>query len=140
MLGFQSFTAPKSVIQPAAVYKTNNRHTSLTMRIVPCSNIQMSVIAPRKVSSQQWTSYWGSNKIERVQKILESLLLAYGGAWMAWFLSMLAGTVVSSFTGTALIFNWMYAPWFNAKKRNAKLWKSGDQRLTHALYVGRIVR
>jgi ABC-type spermidine/putrescine transport system permease subunit II len=100
----------------------------------------MSVLAPRKVSAQQWGAYWGMTKIERLQKVLESLLVAYGGAWMAWFLSMLAGNVVSSFAGTALIFNWMYSPWLNAKKRNSKIWQSGNQKLCYALYAGRITR
>lgn len=121
----------------------NNRQSSrraLEMRIIPCSTAQMSELAPRKVSGEQWGAYWGINKMERLQKVLESLLVAYGGAWMAWFLSMLAGNVVSSFTGTALIFNWMYSPWLNAKKRNAKVWRAGNQRLHYALYIGRIVR
>jgi hypothetical protein len=113
---------------------------TLEMRIVPCSAVQMSVLAPRKVSAQQWGAYWGVNKMERLQKVLESLLVAYGGAWMSWFLSMLAGNVISSFTGTALIFNWMYSPWLNAKKRNAKIWRAGNQKLSYALYIGRIIR
>ena len=113
---------------------------TLEMRIIPCSTVQMSQLAPKKVSAEQWGAYWGINKMERLQKVLESLLVAYGGAWMAWFLSMLAGNVVSSFTGTALIFNWMYSPWLNAKKRNSKVWRSGNQKLNYALYIGRIVR
>lgn len=120
-------------------YRVPLRET-MRMRIVPCSSLQMSILAPRKVTSQQWGAYWGVNKMERLQKVLESLLVAYGGAWMSWFLSMLAGNVVSSFAGTALIFNWMYSPWLNAKKRNAKVWRAGEQKLNYALYMGRIVR
>lgn len=116
------------------------RSQTLQMRIVPCSVMQMSTLAPRKVSAEQWGAYWGVNKMERLQKVLESLLVAYGGAWMSWFLSMLAGNVISSFTGTALIFNWMYSPWLNAKKRNAKVWRAGNQKLSYALYIGRIAR
>lgn len=40
---------------------------------------------------EQWRSYWGINKKERLQKILESVLLAYGGMWLSWFLSFMAG-------------------------------------------------
>lgn len=40
----------------------------------------------------QWRSYWGTNKKERVQRVLESVLLAYGGLWLSWFLSFMAGT------------------------------------------------
>lgn len=116
------------------------RRQTLQMRIIPCSALQMSTLAPRKVSAEQWGAYWGVNKMERLQKVLESLLVAYGGAWMSWFLSMLAGNVISSFTGTALIFNWMYSPWLNAKKRNAKVWRAGNQKLSYALYIGRIAR
>lgn len=136
------FVLPHDSIHFAPVRHVNQIRLprTLEMRIVPCSAVQMSVLAPRKVSAQQWGAYWGVNKMERLQKVLESLLVAYGGAWMSWFLSMLAGNVISSFTGTALIFNWMYSPWLNAKKRNAKIWRAGNQKLSYALYVGRIVR
>ena len=70
--------------------------------------------------------------------MLESVLLSYGGAWMAWFLSFMAGNYVSAFVGTALVFNWMYTPWIYAKKRNNKLWPP-MQSLHYALYQGRIL-
>lgn len=141
----QSFISPPKLgVQPIHCFLQSEKRCSsrraLEMRIIPCSAAQMNILAPRKVSAEQWGAYWGINKMERLQKVLESLLVAYGGAWMAWFLSMLAGNVISSFTGTALIFNWMYSPWLNAKKRNAKVWRSGNQKLHYALYIGRIVR
>jgi hypothetical protein len=122
------------------------------MRLVPCSARQASLLAPKRVTTEQWQAYWGLNKMERLQKVLESLLLAYGGAWFSWFLSLVSasvGAVLSSFAGTALVFNWMYAPYLYARSRNAKLWPSssssssssrgGGSRLYYALYVGRIV-
>ena len=105
----------------------------------------MQELAPRRVTTEQWQAYWGVNKMERLQKVLESILLAYGGAWIAWFLSLVSasvGALISSFAGTALVFNWMYAPYLYARKRNAKIWTNtarGGQRLHYALYVGRIV-
>ena len=121
--------------------------TSLHMRIIPCSKQQMQELVPRKVTTEQWQAYWGVNKMERLQKVLESILLAYGGAWIAWFLSLVSasvGALLSSFAGTALVFNWMYAPYLYARKRNGKIWtttatRGRDQRLHYALYVGRIV-
>lgn len=97
----------------------------------------MKSMSHRRVTTEQWKSYWGVNKTERLQKVLESLLISYGGTWMAWFLSFMAGAYVSAFIGTALIFNWMYSPWLYAKKRNAKLWPL-NQILHYALYAGRI--
>ena len=38
----------------------------------------------------------------RLQRILESVLLSYGGAWLAWFLTFMTGSVVSSFAGTLI--------------------------------------
>ena len=118
--------------------------STLHMRIIPCSKAQIQELVPRKVTTEQWQAYWGVNKMERLQKALESILLAYGGAWIAWFLSLVSasvGAVISSFAGTALVFNWMYAPYMYARKRNAKIWTTarGGQRLHYALYVGRIV-
>jgi hypothetical protein len=99
----------------------------------------MVSLVPRQVTTQQWASYWGMNQKEKLQRILESVLVAYGGAWLAWFLSFMAGGYVAAFTGTALVFNWMYTPWLNAKKRNAKFWPT-EQRLSYALFIGRIKR
>ena len=115
------------------------KREKMTMRIVPCSKKKMRVLVPRQVTTQQWAAYWGMNQKERLQKILESVLVAYGGAWMAWFLSFMAGSLVSAFAGTGLVFNWMYTPWLSARKRNAKFWPSG-QRLNYALFDGRVKR
>jgi hypothetical protein len=49
---------------------------------------------------EQWYAYWGTNKAERVAKILESVLLAYGGMWFAWFISFMGGPLVASIVGT----------------------------------------
>jgi hypothetical protein len=69
--------------------------------------------------------------------VLESLLIAYGGAWFAWFVSMTAGSLVSSLLGTALLFNWMYTPWVNARRKNSLVWPRGH-RLAYALFSGRV--
>ena len=108
------------------------------MSLLPINTNDMKILSPRKVNTDQWKSYWGNNKVERLQKVLESILLSYGGTWMAWFLSFMAGAYVSAFVGTALIFNWMYTPWFYARKRNSNIWPR-DKKLFYALYTGRIV-
>ena len=75
----------------------------------------MSLLVPKKVKPDQMLSYWGVNKKERLQRVLESLLVSYGGAWMAWFVSFMAGSLVSAVLGSTLIFNWLYSPWLNAR-------------------------
>ena len=109
-----------------------------SMSLTPIAKPDMQLLSPRKVTTDQWTAYWGTSKSEQVQKVLESVLLSYGGAWMAWFLSFMAGSYVSAFVGTALVFNWMYTPWIYAKKRNSKLWPP-MQTLHYALFQGRIL-
>jgi hypothetical protein len=109
------------------------------MRLVPISTRQMRQLVPRSVSTKQWQSYWGVNSLERLQKVLESLLISYGGAWLAWFTSFMAGSLVSALIGTALIFNWMYTPWINARKQNDLIWPR-DRLLSYALYTGKISR
>lgn len=69
--------------------------------------------------------------------MLESLLISYGGAWFAWFVSMMAGSLVSSLLGTALLFNWIYTPWVHARRKNSLVWPRG-RRLSYALYSGRV--
>jgi hypothetical protein len=86
------------------------------MTLIPLSKKQFASVAPKQVTPDQWVSYWGVNQIERLQRILESVLLAYGGAWLAWFISFMAGGVVSAFVGTGLIFNWMFTPWLSANR------------------------
>lgn len=112
----------------------------VSMRVAPISKAQMLAVVPRKITRPQLLSYWGMNSKERLQRILESLLVSYGGAWMAWFVSFMAGSLVSAVLGTALIFNWMYTPWLNARRRNARVYPSSGELETvyYAVFLGRI--
>ena len=114
--------------------------TQLSMRLAPISKAQMLAVVPRKITRPQLLSYWGMNSKERLQRILESLLVSYGGVWMAWFVSFMAGSLVSAVLGTALIFNWMYTPWLNARRRNARVYPSSGELETvyYAVFLGRI--
>jgi len=114
-----------------------SKPASISMRMVPLSTRQVRPLVPRSVSPQQWTSYWGVNSTERVQKILEALLVSYGGAWLAWFTSFMAGSLISALVGTALLFNWLYTPWLSARRKNNLIWPR-KQSLRYALYSGRI--
>ena len=113
-----------------------NKHT-FTMRMLPLSRNKVRDILPRGITKDQWISYWGLSPMERIQKVLESLLISYGGAWLAWFTSFMAGSLVAACIGTALLFNWMYTPLLAARRRNLQIWprKKG---LYYALYSGRI--
>lgn len=111
--------------------------SSLQCSILEISRKKAITIAPPRVSTEQWTAYWGMNPTERLQKVMESVLFAYGGAWLAWFTSFMAGQLVASVIGTATIFNWMYNPWIYAKKRNAKLWP-GARKLRYGIFTARI--
>jgi len=113
------------------------RH-SVSMRVVPLSKTQMQSIVPRKVTRNQLMSYWGMNSKERLQRVLESLLVSYGGAWMAWFVSFMVGSLASAVLGTALIFNWMYTPWLNAKRRNALVYPSTSRLSPQGLRSGQV--
>jgi len=112
------------------------------MRVAPISKAQMLAVVPRKITRPQLLSYWGMNSKERLQRILESLLVSYGGAWMAWFVSFMAGSLVSAVLGTALIFNWMYTPWLNARRRNARVYPSSGKLETvyYAVFLGLLLR
>jgi hypothetical protein len=115
----------------------------MRMEMVGISRSRLAEVIPRKVMPDQVAAYWGVNPKERLQRILESALVSYGGAWAAWFLSFMAGGYVSAFLGTFFVFNWMYTPWINAKKRNAKMRPSlggMDRRETvhYAVFTGRI--
>ena len=124
---------------PSSSYLKNvNRRTNLRMTVLPISREEMRILSPKKVSTSQWVSYWGVSPTERLQKVMESLLIAYGGSWMAWFFSFMAGGAISAFLGVGLIFNWMYSPILNAKKRNSRLWPP-NQKLSYALFTGRII-
>ena len=46
--------------------------------------------------------------------------MTYGGLWFAWFISFMSGGLVAAVVGTALVFNWIYLPWLNAKDKNQK--------------------
>ena len=115
---------------------------SLTCSIIPISQnkIYDLNLVSREVTAAQWGSYWGANSKERLQRVLESLLVAYGGAWFAWFVSFMAGGL-APFVGTLLVFNWLYSPWLNAKQRNDKFWSSPERysRSKYALYSGKIM-
>eukprot|EP01041_Mallomonas_annulata_P010911 gene10911-22774_t len=110
---------------------------SLQCRIIEISRRKASIIAPPSVTRQQWSAYWGMNSTERVQRIVECVMFAYGGAWLAWFTSFMAGQLVASIIGTATVFNWMYNPWIYAKKRTAKLWPS-SRKLHYGVFSARI--
>ena len=69
---FKSFA--KSQFTPNGVRSLQCRISPLSRRVT----IESKLVS-RKVNNDQWFSYWGLNKKERLQKILESLLLAYGG-------------------------------------------------------------
>ena len=118
--------------------KNVNRKNDIRMTVLPISREEMSMLSPKKVTTPQWVAYWGVSPTERLQKVMESLLIAYGGSWMAWFFSFMAGGAISAFLGVGLIFNWMYSPILNAKKRNSRLWPP-NQKLAYALFTGRII-
>ena len=89
-------------------HKQNNIKNTLTtkaattiikMSLIPINKIQINKILTKQVNTDQWLSYWGNNKIERLQRVLESVLIAYGGAWLSWFFSFMAGGIVSAFLG-----------------------------------------
>lgn len=72
---------------------------------------------------------------------MESVLMTYGGLWFAWFISFMSGGLVAAVVGTALVFNWIYLPWLNAKDKNQKLWSSVQKEPLHyALFTGTIKR
>eukprot|EP01039_Chlorochromonas_danica_P006941 gene6941-7681_t len=109
------------------------------MTLLPINQSQLATIAPRTVTPDQWKAYWGGNKIERLQRIMESVLVAYGGAWAAWFLSFMMGSFVSAVLGSALIFNWMLTPYLTSVRSNDNLWYKNGQLMHHALFKGQIV-
>lgn len=115
--------------------------TRLSMSLTPVSRDQFSVMVPTKVTPDQWRAYWGVNKTDRLQRILESLLLAYGGAWLAWFLAFMTGGAVSNIVGTLLMFNWMYSPWLVSDRNNRLIREDASGRpLRHAYFSGQIDR
>lgn len=111
----------------------------LSMRILPISRKQFSKLVPQQPILKQYEAYWGVTKIDKLQRMLESFLLAYGGAWLAWFLSFMVGSFLSAIVGTGLVFNWMYTPWLFAKKMNRSLWSS-SQPFHYSIMTGKISR
>ena len=112
----------------------------LCMTLTPISTKQFSRLVPLKVTPDQWRSYWGVNKAERLQRVLESVLVSYGGAWLSLFLSYMAGSFVSTLVGVVLIFNWMLTPWFSSNQNNRNIRMQNSVPLRHALFKGRIIR
>lgn len=112
----------------------------ITMRMLPLTRPELARLVPHKVTRSQLVSYWGMNSKERLQRVLESLLVSYGGAWIAWFVSFMVGSLTSAVLGSALIFNWMYTPWLSAKRRNALFYPStqGPRSAYYAIFLGRI--
>jgi len=118
---------------------TNSRSklSYTSMSLTPLTKNQIQRIFPTSVTNEQWFSHWGVNKKERLQRILESVLISYGGGWLAWFLSFLAGGLVSGVVGALLICNWIYVPWLNANRRNYTFRSKG---LHYGLFDARIKR
>ena len=111
------------------------------MVLVPFRPAELKRIIPKVVTVDQWKSYWGLNQVDRLQKIMESFLMSYGGAWLAWFLSFMAGSFVASIIGSLMIFNWMYAPVVVASKMNKFLWQTDSGYQTyHGYFCGKIIR
>jgi hypothetical protein len=117
--------------------------SSLSMALYPIPNRAFVKLSPRRVTMEQWYAYWGTNKPERISKILESVLLAYGGMWFAWFISFMGGPLPASIVGTGMVFNWMYTPWLTSYRTNKTVWyaqKDSNKKLRHAVFTGRITR
>lgn len=119
-------------------YFSNSARISARMSISEIDYPAIKILIPTAVTTSQWNSYWGLNKPEILKRILESFLVAYGGAWMAWFLSFMAGSFVASIVGSLLIFNWIYAPVIHAKRRNALVYPSTNKKLHYGLFSGHI--
>lgn len=78
---------------------SRTKTATIIMSLIPINKVQINKILTKQVNTDQWLSYWGNNKIERLQRVLESVLIAYGGAWLSWFFSFMAGGIVSAFLG-----------------------------------------
>lgn len=115
-----------------------HQRSRTTMVLIPLSKSETSYLVPKRITNDQWSAYWGINKIERLQRVSESALVAYGGAWLSWFLSFMAGGIVSAFVGSGLIFNWMINPWLSAYQNNQNFRKYEGKPLRHAYFKGRI--
>jgi hypothetical protein len=106
------------------------------MKLIRISSSEMKSILPKLVTTDQWKAYWGLNKKETLTKIMETSFLSYGGGWLAWFLSFMAGNFISTIVGIALVFNFLYLPIIDANKRNFNV-RSGNN---FGIFQGRVVR
>lgn len=111
--------------------------SSLQSTVTVLSKKKMTHLVPPRVTQKQYLAYWGLNSMERLQRVLECVLFAYGGAWFAWFSNFMAGPFVSSIIGCLTICNWMYNPWLYARRRNSKVW-SKVRPMYYAVYSARI--
>lgn len=123
-------------------HKLKTCRVNLEMKLYPVTRDQSKVLISSAVTPAQWKAYWGNSPLERVQRILESVLFAYGGAWLAWFLSFMAGNFVSAVAGALIIFNWVLNPFLSARRLTYRLrYSEGDEkRLYHALFKGELRR
>lgn len=120
-------------------FRITDKNAVLSMSLLPLSTSDLKKFTPRAPTVEQWKSYWGSSKMDKLQKVLESLLITYGGAWLAWFFSFMAGSLVSSIIGTLLVFNWIYAPWLSSIRMNRCLWTTNSGKPSyHAIFSGTI--
>ena len=53
----------------------------LKMSLIPITRTSLKSMTPRSPNVEQWKAYWGSSRSDKLQKLLESLLVSYGGAW-----------------------------------------------------------
>ena len=107
------------------------------MSLMPISSDILSKIVPEKVTSEQMKNYWGLDSKDKLQRTLESVVVSYGGAWIAWFVSFMAGNMISSVVGGTLIFNWMYSPFIRARRKNNKFLMKNYR---YAILKSKIVR
>lgn len=131
-----TFAHPLKPFKSSAKICTSQKFGKIEMSLHPMPIREFRVVVPRRITLNQMNAYWGMNKNERLAKFLESLLLSYGGVWISWFLSAMAGNIVSAIIGTMLIFNWMYTPWLYAKRRVTAF--SPKPNTHYALFIGNI--
>ena len=119
----------------------HTKKREVKMQLLPISKNILRDIVPRRVNTEQWKSYWGTTPFEKVQKMMESVLVAYGGAWLAWFVSFMSGGPLAAFVGTALIFNWIFSPYVISRRNNQRFWFDGKGKpLHHAIFIAKIIR
>lgn len=110
------------------------------MLLVPISRKDARFLIPRRVTNEQWFAYWGNTRINLLQKLLESILISYGGAWIAWFLSFMSGSFLSTLVGCYLIFNWLINPYAVSSRTNYLFYYHPNGKpLYHAIFKGRII-